>query len=178
MVVSWLSAGDSSDEALFSGCPCDRRYLRMTRTTFTQTKGRTGSILALGVQRSSLMWPLNTSQKFWKKKKQTTQTELRGEQTDTLQCFYCGWVKNKDVPLVFLLPRHLIPPAGAHLHEADGAKPAPLLCSQHLHENHIGFNVLAGALDGGTAETVKASVPAGPRRPHPSCSQYCRWMFT
>lgn len=55
---------------------------------------------------------------------------------------------------------HLILPAGEHSDQADWAKPVRLYHSQHLHKNHIGFNVLAGALDTGTAQTVKGSVPA------------------
>lgn len=63
-----------------------------------------------------------------------------------------------------LLSLYLLLPAGEHLDQAAWAKPAPLHHRQHLHENHIVLHVLAGALDGGTPEAVKASAQAGAKQ--------------
>lgn len=86
-------------------------------------------------------------------------------------------LKIKMAPLPFLLLRHLLLPAGEHLDQAERAKPAPLHHSQHLHENQYVFHVLAGALDTGTAETVKGSVPARLSRLCLSSSQHWRFIF-
>lgn len=73
---------------------------------------------------------------------------------------------------------HLLLPAGEHLEQVDWAKAAPLHHSQHLHENHIVLHVLAGALDTGTAETVKGSAPARLSRLRPTARASVEDLFS